>query len=204
VHRSPEAAHVDLPPGADDWLRRVELPLSDEPGAAPRGWLARGWIIRAEFGAQALMTDGLIETGHEEASFLVLEESGDWLRLRYAPGESGTAWVPRCALSRSPERLTFSVWSEWLLRADVSPLFLRVGESIDLLSEPSPSAPRIGVTTTSDVLEPLEVRGSWMRVTLVEPSDYCLPEVAGSRTDGWVRWTTDELGPILWYFTRGC
>ena len=54
------------------------------------------------------------------------------------------------------------------------------------------------------ILEPLEVRGEWMRVTVKEPSDYCEFDLAVSSREGWIRWYTETRGPLVWYFTRGC
>ena len=53
-------------------------------------------------------------------------------------------------------------------------------------------------------LQPLEVRGDWMRVAVTIPSTYCVgDEVDGARYEGWVKWR-DEGGVWLWYYTRGC
>ena len=45
LHYSDENPVLDLPPGADDWLRRVILPLSESPGSTPHAWIAEGWIL---------------------------------------------------------------------------------------------------------------------------------------------------------------
>jgi hypothetical protein len=193
-----------VPPGSDDWLRQVELPLSTIEGAPPSSWIARGWIIPPIGDPQPLATTGLLETGYEELSFVVLQRSADWLRIRYSVAESGTAWVPACALEASPARLEFAAWSDWFLGGEISPLFVRGARTLDLRSAPSVNLAPLTVTTTGDAIEPHEVRGGWMRVTLVRPSDYCEIESTSTRTEGWIRWLTLDRGPALWYFTRGC
>ena len=56
------------------------------------------------------------------------------------------------------------------------------------------------------MLERLEVRGDWMRVRVTRPSTYCVEEasVQPRVEEGWIRWRDGEMGPWVWYFTRGC
>ncbi|HET9947663.1 MAG TPA: hypothetical protein VFQ22_01935 [Longimicrobiales bacterium] len=192
------------PPGSDDWLARVELPLSREPGADPFAWIARRWIVRPGLPPEPLVA--MIETGYEEPSFAVLErrENG-WMRVRYAPGEgdAGTGWVHDCALGTGAQPLAFTPWSAWLT-AERSPLFLRSQQAGALLAEPSDGAPVVATIEGEHALYPREVRGEWMRVTLELPSTYCAAGATASRREGWIRWLTPERGPEVWYFTRGC
>jgi hypothetical protein len=54
-------------------------------------------------------------------------------------------------------------------------------------------------------IEPLEFKGDWMRARLKAPSDYCAePDVKPAVREGWVRWRDARLGPLIWYYTRGC
>jgi hypothetical protein len=207
VHYSDANAPTDLAPGEDDWLRRVELPLSRTPDAEPAAWLVRGWIMIPGEPPQVLTTTGLIETGYENSSFLVDENRPrGWLLLRLAEGAAADAfgWVPRCALSNSPARLSFTPWNEWFLSKGISPLFFRSNAPGELRSGPSPTSALASRITGDYVLEPLEIRGEWMRVILKQPSDYCSPQVVPTRGEGWVRWYSMEKGPLVWYFTRGC
>lgn len=66
-----------------DWQLRVRLPLFSEPGGSPSHWIAEGWVV-PEVGPPApLGTAGMIETGYEIVSFIVLERRSDgWLRPR--------------------------------------------------------------------------------------------------------------------------
>ena len=54
-------------------------------------------------------------------------------------------------------------------------------------------------------LEVLALEGDWMRVSVVEPSDYCADEgMVPQRREGWVKWRGPDVGPWIWYYTRGC
>jgi len=205
LHPDPEAPLAG-PPGDNGWVQRVELPLSESSGSEPHAWIARGWIARGDGAPEALALRGMLETGYEEVSFVVLERTDGWLRIRYASGERDpvAAWVPECALDASPDRLTFSPWSDWLLGDEMSPLFVRDGLPLTLQAEPSEASASLASVSHADVLVPHEIRGAWMRVTLEQPSTYCSPDVASRIREGWVRWLGEERGPRLWYFTRGC
>jgi hypothetical protein len=181
--------------------------LSSAPGTAPFAWIAEGWILAGRATPQPLSRSGLIETGYEEPSFVVLETRPDgWLRLRYAlsNGDLGTAWTHGCALSEGSVVLEFTKWSAWLLSETISPLFFRSESPGGLRSAPSLDATGLPDIASDYILEPLEIRGEWMKVTVKEPSDYCEFDLESSRRDGWVRWYEPTRGPLLWYFTRGC
>ena len=204
VYHPPDEQATNLPPGADNWLQRVELPISEAVDTAPWGGIVSGWVVRIGGASEPLTRRGLLETGYEELSFVVLERANAWLRIRYAPDGDGAAWIPACALERSPARLAFAAWSDWFLNGELSPLYPRAVQALEVYSGPSSQSNRLAVATRDDVLEPLEIRGEWMRTTLVRPSDYCRLDAASSRVEGWVRWSAEPLGPTLWYFTRGC
>lgn len=207
AHYVAEGAAFDLPPGGDDWLRRVELPLSHTPGAQPWGWIVQGWILTMGDTAEPFTTAGLIETGYEEPSFVVLESRSDgWLRIRFESPEKDvdTSWTPSCALRTSPARLDFTPWSDWFLSDRVTPMFFRSDPPHLLQSGPSTDAERLVEVSDDYILEPLEIQGEWMRVTLKEPSDYCVFDVEPTRREGWIRWYSPDTGPRVWYFTRGC
>jgi hypothetical protein len=55
-------------------------------------------------------------------------------------------------------------------------------------------------------MHPEEVRGSWMRVRLVVPSDNCVdPDSVPRQTRrAWIRYLDDRGRPNVWYYTRGC
>jgi hypothetical protein len=207
VHRSEENPVRDLPPGDGDWLRAMEIPLSASPGGHPSTWIAGGWVVRTGEPPEALTVHGMVETGYEEPSFVVLERRADgWLQILWpeAGGELGAAWMPACALDAGPIRLEFTSWSDWLLSDRISPLFFRTALPEELRSGPSTASDVVTRIDRDHVMEPLEVRGDWMRVVLKQPSDYCFPDVVPTRHEGWVRWRSGDLGPRVWYHSRGC
>jgi hypothetical protein len=233
---SRQSTYSGRPPGENDWLRRVELPLSLAPGEEPTAWLVDGWIVAAGETPTPLSTRGLLETGYEELSFVVLDARSDgWLRIRYSDGDgsrededlandgAGTGWTPTCALGEgaAPEnalpvgatrevsaRLDVTEWGDWFLNefasGAISPLFFRGAESGALLSGPSDDAPPMVAIAADYILEPLEVRGEWMRVAVKEPSDYCEFDLVVAQREGWIRWYAPGPGPLVWYYTRGC
>ena len=201
---APEGTAPEGPPGQNDWLGQVELPLSDTQGAEPWGWIAGGWIVGTRGEAEALVAEALLETGYEEPSLIVLEEGrAGWLRIRYATGDR-SAWTPACALQASPAGLRFIRWQDWFLDSELSPLFFRTELLRPLRSEPSPESTALVNISGDYILEPLEIRGEWMRVNLKQPSDYCAFDVEPTQTEGWVRWYSADRGPAVWFFTRGC
>lgn len=165
LHYSAGNPVLDLPPGENDWLRRVELPLSSSPGEPPVAWIGNGWIIGPGSSTTPLSRDGLIETGYEEVSFIVLESlSNGWFHIRYAAGEgdAGTAWTPECALSSGPVKLDYAGWKGWFLREGASPLFFRADRPGLLRAGPSSDMAPLPGIGEDYIMEPLEVRGDWM------------------------------------------
>lgn len=192
--------YTPRPPGENDWLRRIELPLSPEPAAPATAWIVRGWVVRPDGDPVELLRSRQIETGYEETSLVVLEEQGDWLLVRFGLGE-GRGWVPRCALEAGPELVDYATWTDWLAQREV--LFFRSGSPEGLFASPDDGR-ELDPISGDYHLEPLEVRGSWMRVRVREPSDYCDFDVESRVREGWVRWRDESVGPRLWYYTRGC
>jgi hypothetical protein len=120
---------------------------------------------------------GLVETGYETSSFVVLENRDDgWVRFRYGKpveGRDGLAWTHACHIEA--QGLRFETWEDRFLSDEISPLTFR---------SPVPHALRAGPAESSK-------RGLWIS------GDYHL-EV------GWMRWRSPEKGPWVWYYTRGC
>lgn len=203
VHYSMRNPGFDMPPGELDWLRSVNLPLSPAPGQPATAWITMGWVVRDGLDPEPLRRADQVETGYEDFSFIVLEAEGDWLKIRYADDDIDSAWVPACALDEGPILFDFTRWSDWLTSGDISPLFFRVGAPDDLFAAPDENSEHRAIGQDYH-LEPIEVRGSWMRVRLKEPSDYCEFDMESDATEGWVRWYAADVGPRVWYFSRGC
>jgi len=189
-----------------DWWLRVEIPLYGTPASVPWGWYKNGWILDSD-GREAAGTSGMIETEYERMSFVVLEDRPDgWIRLRYGKpfrGQGGVAWTHRCHLEE--QGLRFESWEERFLSDEISPLHFRSRVRHALRTNPAESAPRAHWIGEDHDLEPLEIAGEWMRVRVTEPSVYCAgDETRGEAHEGWVRFRSDDKGPWVWYFTRGC
>ena len=196
-----------------DWHTKIRLPLLAEPDAKPWGWIADGWLIELTDGEPKISpfgTAGMVETGYETPSFIVLETRADgWLRFRYgkpAKGGDGTAWIHSCRLAQSKSGLKFETWEKRFLSPDISPFTYRSEIPHSLRSGPGAEHERIGVIAGNYHLKPVEFRGDWLRVQVTQPSDYCAgpDEVKSQTIEGWIQWRSAEKGPWVWYYTRGC
>jgi hypothetical protein len=153
----------------------------------------------------------MIETGYETPSFIVAERRDDgWTRMRYAAdgADDGFAWVHQCLFRMGPDTLVFESWADRLLSDDISPLFFHQEVRHSLRVGPAMDAERVSwIPASADAynIQPLDVRGDWMRVVVTIPSTYCSMREAEDSVEyeGWVKWR-DETGPWLWYYTRGC
>jgi len=183
----------------DDWTRRLKLPVFTAPAGEVKIWLTPG----------SVGGDVLVETGYETASLIVLQARQDgWLQIRFGgPLASGAGWVHRCHLEAATPRLRYEPWEDLL--ANAGPLYFRAWTPRVLRKAASPEAPTIaGIPADPNLygIQPLQFRGDWARVRVSIPSTYCAdPKPARPKVyEGWVRWRGPQLGPALWYYTRGC
>lgn len=208
---------VKAEPFATDWYRKALLPLFDGPNGVQWGWLAKGWLVDHGGGrpaASPLGTGGMIETGYETPSLIVLEAKDDgWLRFRWdvaSASRGGTAWVHRCHLDRAAYPIRFQTWDALFREADTGPLFFRNPVRHSLRAGPGADRERlgwiVGEGSSEYHLEPVQIDGDWMRVRVTQPSDHCAEPgaVAARISDGWIKWRSPEQGPWIWYHTRGC
>lgn len=202
-----------------DWHRSIHLPFFAKPGSEHAGWMAGGWLVsfsKTGTTISAMSTRGMIETGDETPSFIVLAARDDgWLqfRLDVELGESsGTAWVHRCHLEAGETALRFESWGQRFVRdGETPPMFFRQLGRHSLRTGPGQTHDRAQwITgqpfTENNHLEPLEVEGDWMRVRVRQPSDYCSGSgsVRANVAEGWIKWRSADQGPWVWYPTRGC
>lgn len=195
-----------------DWLNRALLPFSAVAGGATSAWLSLGWLVPAAGGEpRRLGSRGGLETGYETVSLIVLEVNAEgWLKVRYAPGNAdrGAGWLDPCHLEQVRPRIVYEPWERFFVDAALSPLYLRTGGPRALRRLPEPAAELLAwIPAQADkyALEPVEIRGDWMRARLKVPSDYCAPpDVKPAVHEGWLRWRDARLGPIVWHYTRGC
>lgn len=95
--------------------------------------------------------------------------------------------------------LDYTPWSEWLLSDRISPLYFRSDAPAELRSGPAATSQLLAEISGDHIVEPLEVRGEWMRVVVKQPSDYGRWDMEVVRREGWVRWYSAETGPRVWY-----
>jgi hypothetical protein len=100
--------------------------------------------------------------------------------------------------------LRFEPWEQRLLSDEISPLHFRDRTPQTLLAAPDEGSAEVARVEGDHHLEPLEIRGDWMRVRLKSPSDYCVEPERVETAEGWIRWNSTERGPLVWYHTRGC
>jgi len=192
-----------------DWYRRARFPLFAAPGGKPSGWIANGWLVAADGQRTPLGSAGMLETGYEIPSFLVLKKQDDWLQIRLAPpGAPGAlAWVHPCHLAEGEPELVFEPW-EVLFKRVETPLFFRRAIPHNLRAAPQPDAAivhRIPAEEQRYQLDLLEVSGDWMRVRVTEPPSFCAEDDRPRATfEGWIKWRDHKVGPWVWYPTRGC
>lgn len=196
-----------------DWLEHAVLPVFDAPGGEIREWLARGWRVDPTTGERREFAgDGMVETGYEARSFIVLERHDDgWMRILLDDPDTPNAdgWTHDCLNAFGRDSLSFESWPERFSSDDISPLYFRTQVPHALRASPSTTAERLHVIPARESdyeIEWLEVRDDWARVRVTQPSDYCLgPDEIETRTyEGWIKWWDEEIGPWLWYYTRGC
>lgn len=191
-----------------DWWLRIAIPLYSEPGDEHWGWFVNGWLANASPAPQEVKpmgVSGLVETGYETSSFVVLENRDDgWVRFRYgkpAEGRDGLAWTHTCHVEA--QGLRFETWEDRFMSGEISPLTFRSPVPHALRAGPAESSEQLLWIVGDHHLEPIEFQDDWMRVRVKQPSDYCR-DIDVAEHVGWVRWHSSEKGPWVWYFTRGC
>lgn len=182
------------------------LPLYARPGARqPIGRFlfasdgAGGWGYAIEWPES--LTTNLLEYGYEEAGLPFDSLSPDERWARVIPGftRGGSAVVAWAPVS---ELVTIVRWREHLAEHDV---FFRDGVSPAFYEAPDGRPVAFPLPDTSDyILHPLAIRGTWMRVRAVTPSDMCADPEAPTQAELWIRFLDPSGRPLVWYHTRGC
>ncbi len=213
-----EPSGSDDGPPASDWLPRIRLPLFARPDQTdPNVWIADGfWIPTSDpSGRRPLTYRGMVETGYEVASLIVIEARDDgWILLHMDTGPLdvrgvswGHIWTHTCFLQDGDVDLNLVLWEEWFATSSYGVTF-RDGSRHALRAGPGTEHRRTLWVEGNDEIEFLEIRSDWARVRISRPGRYltgCLGEdFAGSEFEGWIQWRDAEAGPWVWYPTRGC
>ena len=146
----------------------------------------------------------LVEYGYEESGvpFDSIDASSRWVRaiLGFASDSAAlVGWI-----DTSQPGIGLVRWAEQL--AD-RPIFFPKPDRAALFATPDSTRPMALSPAGDDAyaLHPLERRGAWLRVQVVEPSDNCEPDSTPRRTrTGWIRYLDGRGRPNVWYYSRGC
>ena len=131
----------------------------------------------------------------------ILEEApAGWHRVLLGADSTGAA-VSGWSRVR-PGIVGRTLWEELL---PGQPLFFALPpDSFAFHASPGGPEERFPVEVERYILWPLEVRGDWMRVRAVTPSDYCFEPRAPTQDTLWIRWRGEAGRPRVWFHTRGC
>ena len=54
------------------------------------------------------------------------------------------------------------------------------------------------------IMHPIEVKGRWMKVRVVTPSDFCDEPVSPKVKTLWIKYLDEKGHPLVFYYSRGC
>jgi hypothetical protein len=192
-------------PGTDTLLLRSAPNASAVPVGAVLFTVSGNGVTSYAIASADSIRPNLVEYGYEEsgAPFDSSDATGRWVRAILgfaADGGPRIGWVDTSRPGVGTIR-----WTEQL--AD-RPLFFPKPEAAAFFATPDSGTPVARPRGGDDeyAMHPEEVRGSWMRVRLVVPSDNCVDpdSVARQTRRAWIRYLDDRGRPNVWYYTRGC
>lgn len=171
-----------------------------------------GWFVRDLSGSDEqpfklvtplALRPNIMEFTYEESGLPVDSILPD--RVRVLLGWDGEQRMRR-AWVRLDSTVELRRWSQWLLE---SPLFFRPGVPADFFAAPRGARYPVilpGGDEPDYIMHPRQVRGEWMQVEVVTPSDYCVEEdtVRRRKETVWIRYLDAQKRPKVWYYTRGC
>ena len=191
-------------PGVDTLLLR-SAPRAD---AAPLGAMIFAvdnvGVTHYTVAAADSLRPNLVEYGYEESGvpFDSTDATGRWVRAILGFASDSTARVGWIDTSQPGVGLVR--WAEQLVDR---PIFFPKPDRAALVATPDSATPTALSPAGDDAyaLHPLERRGPWLRVRVVEPSDNCEPDSTPRRTrTGWIRYLDGRGRPNVWYYSRGC
>ena len=184
-------------------LRAAPVPTSPLTGAMLFVVSTNG-VTSYQVRAADSLTPNLVEYGYEESGipFDSVDASGRWLRGLLGTMPNGTmrsGWVDTTQPGVGTVR-----WTEQLRDR---PIFFPKPERAAFFTTPDSATPVAAPRGGDDAyaMHPVEVRGPWMQVRVVTPSDNCEPDSVPRRTRQlWIRYLDDRGRPNVWYYSRGC
>jgi hypothetical protein len=150
-----------------------------------------------------LRLPNLVEVGYEQAGVPVDSATSDGRWVRGLAGtDSAGRWIVGWADVRTPgvEQLW---WADHLRSQSLFAL-----GSTDVRLADTPDGARVPPPRGEYAMYGADsVRGRWLRVRVVSPSDYCDANADSTRRVErrlWVQYLEADGRPLVWYYTRGC
>ena len=192
------------PAGTDTLLLRSAPNDASPPIGAMLFTVGANGITQYAVTAADSLRPNLVEHGYEESGvpFDSSDASGRWVRGILGFTADSTARVGWIDTGR--RGIGVIRWAQQL--AD-RPIYFPRPEAAAFFARPDSSqrvvTPRGG--RDAYAIHPVGVRGPWLRVNVVMPSDNCEADSAPRRTRTlWIRYLDDRGRPNVWYYSRGC
>ncbi|HYC52181.1 MAG TPA: hypothetical protein VEB19_13795 [Gemmatimonadaceae bacterium] len=152
--------------------------------------------------APGMAAPNLVEFGYEHSGIVIdsVTQDGRWVQGRLGTDDAGN-WLTGWADVRDT-RLETVWWAEHLPQ---QPLFAL--DSMHLRIALEPAGELLPPPTRDHIMHATDsVRGRWLLVSLVTPSDYCMSGDAVVRRTRkvWVEYLDVRGRPQVWYHSRGC
>ena len=171
-----------------------------------------GWFVRDLSGRDEqpfklvtplVLRPNIMEFGYEESGLPVDSILPD--RVRVLLGWDGEQRMRR-AWVRLDSTVELRRWPQWLAS---TPVFFLPGQRPDFFAAPRGARYPVilpGGDEPDYIMHPKQIRGEWMQVEVVTPSDYCAEDGTTRRRKEtvWIRFLDPTKRPKVWYYTRGC
>ena len=190
--------------GTDTLIIRSAPNAGSPPVGALLFVVSANGVTSYQLTAADSLTPNLVEYDYEESGipFDSTDATGHWLHALLGSTGDGTmrtGWVDTTRTGIGTVR-----WTEQLRDR---PIFFPKPDRAAFFVTPDSATPVAAPRGGDDAyaMHPVEVRGPWMRVRVVTPSDNCEPDPAPGRTrELWIRYLDDRARPNVWYYARGC
>ena len=115
-------------------------------------------------------------------------------------------------LNLKQNNIDYYLWNNFLLKKD---LFIIDNKNIKFYNKPNGKIVLFKIYKKENklsneqelnyILHPLEIKGIWMKVLLVTPSNYCNEKTKNTReTIVWIKYINNDGKLNVWYYPRGC